>query len=69
MRHFYSASDTHLYVLELERRVEALERLLSALEQRSVEIVAPAKPKTDRREYMRSFMAAKRQREREQAQS
>ncbi len=69
MRNFYSASSTHEYVRELEARVEALERLVSALERRSVEVaselIQPAKPKTDRKEYMRNFMAEKRRRERE----
>jgi hypothetical protein len=71
MQRFYSSEATHHYVLELERRVEALERLVSALERRSVEVaselIQPAKPKSDRKEYMRNFMAEKRRREREAA--
>jgi hypothetical protein len=69
MADFVSASMTHQYVRQLEHRVEALERLVSALERRSVEVaselIQPAKPKTDRKEYMRNFMAEKRRRERE----
>ena len=71
MQRFFSSEATHHYVLELEARVEALERLVSALEQRSVEvasnIIQPAKPKADRKEYMRNFMAQKRQKAREQS--
>lgn len=71
MADFVSASMTHQYVRQLEHRVAALERLVSALEQRSVEVaselIQPAKPKTDRKEYMRNFMAQKRQKAREQA--
>jgi azurin len=69
MSDFVGAAATHRYVQELEARVEALERLVSALEQRSVEVaselIQPAKPKSDRKEYMRNFMAERRRRERE----
>lgn len=67
MRSFYSAGATHAYVVELEQRVEALERLVLALEQRSVAIATPKPMTPARKEYMRNFMAEKRRREREQA--
>lgn len=63
MRDFVSPITTHVYVEELERRIAALERLVSAIEVASVE---PAKPKVDRREYMRNLMAEKRRKAREQ---
>ena len=63
MRDFVSPITTHSYVEELERRVAALERLVAAIEVSSVG--QPAKPKTDRKEYMRQFMAEKRRKERE----
>ena len=63
MRDFVSPITTHSYVEELERRVVALERLVAAIEVSSVE--QAAKPKTDRKEYMRQFMAEKRRKERE----
>jgi hypothetical protein len=69
MADFVSASMTHQYVRQLEHRVEALERLVSALERRSVEVaselIQPAKPKTDRKEYMRDYMSRKRLEKRE----
>lgn len=67
MSDFVGAAATHRYVQELEQRVEALERLVSALEQRSIAIAAPKPMTPARKEYMRNFMAAKRQKEREQA--
>lgn len=67
MRNFYSPSATHAYVQELEQRVEALERLISALEQRSIAVATPKPMTPARKEYMRNFMAEKRRREREQA--
>jgi len=67
MRSFYSAGATHAYVVELEQRVEALERLIAALEQRSIAVAAPKPMTPARKEYMRNFMAEKRRKEREQA--
>lgn len=69
MADFVSAHSTHRYVQELEQRVEALERLIAALEQRSVAVAAPKPMTPARKEYMRNFMAEKRRKEREQAAS
>lgn len=49
MNDFVSAGATHEYVRQLEARVAALEAVVAALS-------AP----TDRREYMREYMARKR---------
>jgi hypothetical protein len=51
MNDFVSAGATHEYVRQLEARVAALEELVAALS---------APPPTDRREYMREYMARKR---------
>lgn len=67
MRDFVSPITTHTYVEELERRIAALERLVSALEQRSIEVIAPKPITPERREYMRNLMAEKRRKAREQA--
>lgn len=67
MSDFVGAAATHRYVQELEQRVEALERLVSALEQRSIAVAAPKPMTPARKEYMRNFMAEKRRKEREQA--
>lgn len=61
MRDFISPITTHVYVAELERRIEALERLVAAMENASV-VIAPAKP---RNEYMRDYMADRRKKARE----
>lgn len=54
MNDFVSAGATHEYVRQLEARVAALEAVVAAL--------SPAQPvvATDRREYMREYMARKR---------
>ena len=51
MNDFVSAGATHEYVRQLEARVAALEAIVAALS---------APPPTDRREYMREYMARKR---------
>lgn len=50
MNDFVSAGATHEYVRQLEARVAALEAIVAAL----------SAPATDRREYMREYMARKR---------
>ena len=61
MRDFVSPITTHVYVSELERRVEALERLVAAIENASA-VIATGKP---RNEYMRDYMAERRKKARE----
>lgn len=68
MRDFVSPITTHVYVAELERRVEALEsratsleRLVAAIENASA-VIATGKP---RNEYMRDYMAERRKKARE----
>lgn len=53
MNDFVSAGATHEYVRQLEARVAALEAVVAALP-------APKAMATDRREYMREYMARKR---------
>lgn len=56
MNDFVSAGATHEYVRQLEARVAALEAVVAALSPAQPVVVAS----TDRREYMREYMARKR---------
>ena len=70
MRDFVGAAHTHLYVQDLERRLEALEASLASFLPAEPMIdpyvlKAARRPLKSRTEYMRNYMAEKRRKDRE----